>query len=382
MFDTVRIAWLFNPVPITWTSYIPALGQTNFALADGAVLWVVSDTDQEIAIEGPGEGEPTEEGAEIEVPAGFTASRWAEGLDQPIAMAFSPDGRLFVAERGGRVWTLRDTNGDGAADPRVLFVDGLNELRGIAIESDRRIYVSDRGRVSQATDTDGDGRGADLEALVFGLPTGRHQNNGIAVGPDGLLYITLGSTCNDCIEVDPRSASILTLDLDSGELRQYASGLRNPFALTFTPDGDLWATDNGSEPPCATPDELNRIVAERHYGWPYCVSEAAPFGAEREPDLELGLSPDAAGLVWFDSASFPALFRDGLYVALAGTRIGDPQIARQVRFVQLGANGVASVRDFATGFSRPRALAAGRDGALYVADFDLGVIYRIAAASR
>ncbi len=101
MFDTVKIAWLFNPVPITWTSYIPALGQTNFALADGAVLWVVSDTDQEIAIEGPGEGEPAEEGAEIEVPAGFTASRWAEGLDQPIAMAFSPDGRLFVAERGG-----------------------------------------------------------------------------------------------------------------------------------------------------------------------------------------------------------------------------------------------------------------------------------------
>src|SRR3972149_10374516 len=79
--------------------------------------------------------------------------------------------------------------------------------------------------------------------------------------------MTNGSTCNDCREADPRSAAILRLNPDGSGLEVFARGLRNPYDLTFTPDGRLWATDNGSDPPCNTIDELNLIVEGGGSGW-------------------------------------------------------------------------------------------------------------------
>ena len=255
---------------------------------------------------------------EIVLPPGFAAFRWAEGINQPTALAFSPDGRLFVAERGGRLWTFRDTDANGAADEQTLFAEGFNELLGFAIQDDTNIYLSDRGRISLAEDLDADGVADQIRPLVQDLPNGRHQNNSIALGPDGRLYITLGSTCNDCIEPSELSASILTLNLETSELEIYATGLRNPYDLVFTPLGELWATDNGSDPPCATPDELNRVLPQTHYGWPYCVEESAPFIGEQDFDLDLGLHTSADGIAWFASPIFPPEFSGGFYIALYG----------------------------------------------------------------
>ena len=228
---------------------------------------------------------------EIELPPGFAAVCWIEGLKEPTALAFGPDGRLFVAERGGRLWTFRDDEGAGVAGEGVLFAEGLVELLGLAVASDGTVYLSDRGRVSVAQDADGDGRAEATAPLVAGLPVGRHQNNGIAIGPDGRLYIALGSTCNDCIEASPFSAAILALDLETRRLSVHAGGLRNPDDLVFAPDGTLWATDNGSDPPCATSDELNRIEPQSDYGWPYCQSHQPRFPRTQEPLLDLGLPP-------------------------------------------------------------------------------------------
>ena len=325
------------------------------------------------------EPEPAPIAPEIELPPGCAAFRWAEGLDQPTALAFSPDGRLFVAERGGRLWTFRDRDGNGAADEQTLFVEGLNELLGFAIADDGRVYLSDRGRISLAVDRDGDGAADSVSTLVDGLPTGRHQNNGIALGPDGRLYLTLGSTCNECLERSHLSASILVLDLETGALDVYASGLRNPYDLVFTPDGSLWATDNGSDPPCATSDELNRISAQTHYGWPYCEEEEPPFAQERGPALDLGLHTSANGIVWFQSELFPPSLSGGFYIALFGANSGDPAIGKRVQFAELAADGSLTLREFATGFENPLDVTVGPDVALYVADFSRGVIYRIGA---
>ena len=305
--------------------------------------------------------------------------RWIEGLEEPTALAFASDGRLFVAERGGRLWTFRDEEGAGVAGEGVLFAEGLVELLGLAVASDGTVYLSDRGRVSVAQDADGDGRAEATAPLVAGLPVGRHQNNGIAIGPDGRLYIALGSTCNDCIEASPFSAAILALDLETRRLSVHAAGLRNPDDLVFAPDGTLWATDNGSDPPCATSDELNRIEPQSDYGWPYCQSHQPRFPRTQEPLLDLGLHTSADGLAWFESERFPPALSGGFYIALFGANSGDPDSGRRVQFAKLEADGSLTLREFASGFDRPLAVAVGPAGALYVADFGRGVVYRIDA---
>ena len=312
---------------------------------------------------------------EIALPPGFAAVRWAEELRGPTALAFSPDGRLFVAERAGRVWTLRDGDGNGAAEERVLFLEdaGLSELLGIAVLDDRRVYLSDRGRVSLAEDDDGDGVADSLRVIARDLPADEHQNNGLAIGPDGLVYITVGATCNDCEELSPLSASVLQLDAETGLLRVFASGLRNPADLAFTPDGELWVVDNGSQAPCPRPDELNRLEDGASYGWPYCTPAAIEGVA---PVLELGLRSFASGLIWFESVLYPATLSGGFYIVFLGVP-GDQEIGRRVQFAQERADGDFGLRDFATGFDRPFAIRAGADAALYVSDFGRGVIYRI-----
>ena len=333
----------------------------------------------------PPPGQPPAE--ELALPPGFVAYRWADEFFQPTLVDFSPDGRLFIAERFGQVWTVADLDGDGFAERRVLFAEGFREpLTGLLVLDDQTVLVSDESRLIRLIDADHDGVGETAEVVLDQLPFGRHHSNGMAIGPDGRLYLTIGSTCNECAEADPLSATIQALDLTGddlalSDLETIASGLRNPYDIVFTPDGQLWATDNGSDPPCATPDELNRITPGSHYGWPYCEIDER-FSSSVEPALSFGLHPSADGRIWLDQEPYPDEWRRGFYVALFGTgAFGAPQTGKKLQFAQLQPDGGFTLRDFATGFANPLDLTLGADGALYVADFGAGVIYRIFAPS-
>jgi len=320
---------------------------------------------------------------DLVLPPGFIAYRWATDFFQPTVLDFASDGRLFVAERFGRVWVVWDADADGIAEQRTLFAEGLDEpLTGLLVVDEATVIVSDRTRLLRLEDRDGDGVAETTTTILGALPFGLHHSNGMVLGPDGLLYFTIGSTCNECVELDPLSATIQALDLESGALQTVATGLRNPYDLVFTPDGQLWATDNGSDPPCPTPDELNRITATRHYGWPYC--EPDPRFPNSEPAaFEFALHSSADGIVWLDLPSFPGEWRDGFYVALFGTgAAGAPQTGKKVQFVQLGADGDLRARDFALGFENPLDISLGADGALYIADFGNGTIYRVFPPGR
>ena len=322
----------------------------------------------------------TEQASEIELPQGFSAFVVAEGFSQPTALAANPQGALFLTESGGRVLRLEDGNGDGLFEGQVIFAEDLPQTTGIAFSPDGELYVSSQGQVVILSDTDGDFRADTTDEIVTGLPTGRHQNNGIAFGPDGKLYITNGSTCNECDEDDERSATILQANPDGTELRVYASGLRNPYDLVFDPDGRLWATDNGSDPPCNTIDELNLVDDGGDYGWPYgpaCDS----FQSGTPPAGDLGFNTASTGIDYYGASQFPETYQGNLFLTLWGSLPFAPEPGGHVlvRAVieETPAGPTASVEEFATGLQNPIDVLVDTDGTLLVLDFGAGRLYRI-----
>ena len=139
---------------------------------------------------------------------------------------------------------------------------------------------------------------ASTQRIVTGLPEkGNHWTRTLRVGPDGRLYVSIGSSCNVCEEKDPRRAAMLRMQLDGSGQEILATGLRNSVGFDWRPaTGELFATDNGRDllgddfPPC----ELNRITPGGFYGWPYANGDNVPdpdFGAGHEAQIATALPP-------------------------------------------------------------------------------------------
>ncbi len=208
----------------------------------------------------------------VSVPAGFRVETFARGLAHPTAMAYGPDGRIYVTQDGGTLVAIRR----GTRSPQVL-VRGLRTPLGLAW-SGSKLFVSEQGRLERF-----ELRGRRLEGrrvLVRGLPFGRHQQDNVVVGSNGRLYWGNGSTCDVCRERDRRSATVLSLRKDGSDLRVVARGLRNPYGLAFQPGtGRLYATVNGQDeigtPSDPEPAEMLVVVRRgAFYGWPRCWPNA------------------------------------------------------------------------------------------------------------
>ena len=313
----------------------------------------------------------------ISVPRGFRAEVYARGLTRPTAMAFAPSGRLHVTEEVGRVVAVRPL----ARRPRVV-ARGFPTPLGLAWRG-RTLFVSAQGRLERLQVREG--RVVARRTIVEGLPFGLHQQDNVVLGRDGRLYLGSGSTCNACVERDPRSAAILSVRPDGRDLRVVARGLRNPFGLALHPDtGRLYASVNGRDdlpdPDAPEPAEmLVRIRPGAHYGWPDCWPSwrrremAGRCRGVTRPVAYLEPHSSADGIAFAQGASFPDRFRGGLFVALWG-QYDSRRYGRRVDFVALPSG---RVRRFATGFDHPLAVAFDREGALLVADWGRGTIYRI-----
>jgi putative membrane-bound dehydrogenase-like protein len=320
--------------------------------------------------------------ANISAPPGVTVSAWAIGLSAPTALRFGPDGRLYVAQINGQIIALADRNGDGSAEERTVFASGFPSPLGLAFDG-ADLFVGRRGGITRLTDRDGDGAADQQVTIVDGLPALRHQTDGLAFGPDGRLYIGQGST-SDRGETGilAMEASILVVERDGSGLRVFASGTRNPYGLAFMPGTDLlFASDNGRDVPASgVPDEINLILEGGRYGWTDCwgFEQGSNCAGTIAPVAELEAHGAAGGLVFYTGEMFPE-WRGSLFVTLYGSNSGDPDIGRKVQRVELveSAQGWAgTVHDFAAGLDRPLDVTVGSDGALYVADFGAGAIYR------
>jgi glucose/arabinose dehydrogenase len=336
-------------------------------------------------------------------PPGAGVGRFAEGVKNARFLRFTPSGALLVSQpREGTVLLLeRDRDGDGRSDGRRVLLSGLDRPHGLEIH-DGWLYVAETsavGRVRFDAQT-GLTAGA-FERVVSGLPGGgNHWTRTVRFGPDGWMYVSIGSSCNVCAESDPRRAAIVRYHADGTGEQLFATGLRNSVGFDWRPaDGQLYATDNGRDllgddfPPC----ELNRIVEGGFYGWPVANGDRVPdpdLGKGQEARIAASIPPvhgfrahnAPLGITFLRSEKAPSDYRGAAVVALHGSWNRTRKDGYKVVSLHWSADGSISERDFLAGFlgasdddliGRPVDVAEGPDGAVYVSDDYAGSVYRV-----
>src|SRR5215213_8056678 len=321
-----------------------------------------------------------------EVPPGFSLIKFAD-LYRPTAFAFDAAGRMFVTSQDGNIYILQDEDQDGRADSRLTFDTGYYFPLGVAVHiPSGDVYVSYQGAIKVLRDTDGNDRSDQERIIVDNLPYKLHQNDNLEFGPDGWLYIGVGSTCNACEDLDPRSATILRFNIETGESEVFATGMRNPFDIAFHPEtGDLFATDNGRddlgmEGPF---EELNHIEQGGDYGYPNCWNEQDQPGCENTiPPIAVFESHSSAdGVDIYNGDTFPTEYRGNAFVSVFGSWL-KPNVQTGIQRVVLTPNGETYSAE-ASWFIRfpagvmPLPVLFGPDDAMYVGDYTNDAIYRI-----
>jgi len=346
--------------------------------------------------------------ARLRVPAGTAVSRFAEDLPNVRFLRFTPGGDLLASlPRSGRVVRLlpdRDGDGrsDGRSDGRREVVADLNRPHGLDLH-DGWLYVAETDAIGRIRFDPSTGATSGVfERVVGGLPGGgNHWTRTLRFGPDGWMYVSIGSSCNVCLEEDGRRATIMRFRPDGSGGEVFATGLRNSVGFDWRPeDGQIYATDNGRDllgddfPPC----ELNRVEKGGFYGWPVANGDRVPdpdLGKGQEARIAASIPPvhgfrahsAPLGMTFLRGDGIPAEYRGAAVVALHGSWNRTRKDGYKVVSLHWSADERIEERDFLTGFlgatdddviGRPVDAAQGPDGSVYVSDDYAGSVYRVA----
>lgn len=334
----------------------------------------------------------------LTVPDGFGIEVFAEGLRGARFLALGPDSTVYLTvPRDGKVLALHGNRPPARIE---TVARDLNRPHGIVFH-DGALWVAETDGVVKFPGYKG-GPVGDPVSVVTGLPGGgNHWTRTIVFGPeDGLLYVSVGSSCNVCFEQDPRRAAITRYSPDGSGEEIFARGLRNAVGLAWHPEtGALWATHNGRDwlGDDLPPEEIVNIVVEGgDYGWPYCYGDRVP-----NPDVELqdparceSTIPPAItdtahsaplGCTFYTGDQFPEEFRGDFLVAYHGSWNRSEPTGYKVVRVVVEDGGPVEIRDFITGFLPPAGKALGRpvdllvdsDGSLLISDDAGGRIFRV-----
>lgn len=224
------------------------------------------------------------------------AVRTEPDLVTPVGCCIDDRGRVFVIEshthfppddyqgpKADRIYLFSDSDHDGSLDQQSLFYEGGTATMGLVYEAGT-LYVVSRSKVSQIRDTNDDGKADESSDIVILETTANYPHNGlssIAIGPDKKLYIGQGENFGAHYRLigkdgeqrgSGEGGNIFSCGLDGSELRRYATGLWNPFGLSFDAQGDLWTVDNDpdSRPPC----RLIRVIESGDYGFQFRFGRA------------------------------------------------------------------------------------------------------------
>jgi len=351
----------------------------------------------------------------LEVPNDFTIEEVASGIPAPRFMAIDPlDGSLvYGSSTTSQVIRLRDTNSDGRYDQTQLVAGGLAAVHSVAFVSSGGtggvpvLLAAAEDQLVRLSNFDAGGTARQVDKLLD-LPGGAkdlygHRTRTIAKGPDGKLYISVGSSCDVCLEDTPQRAALLRANTDGSGVEVYASGLRNTVGFDWRPSADgtsppaLWGADMGRNNlgQDRVSDELNLIEQGKNYGWPYCYDDSLPNPEFNDPAMCSGavlpvfkFPPHWAplGFVFYTGSFVPPRYRGDALVAFHGTArdqvqtLGGYLVAR-VRF----KNGrPVAIEDLVRGWNangdtwgRPAGLLVLPDASVLISDDAGARIYRL-----
>ncbi|MCC9134856.1 PQQ-dependent sugar dehydrogenase [Pontibacter silvestris] len=345
---------------------------------------------------------------QLKVPAGFTITKFAEDLGKPRMLAVSSDGTVYATDRDkGTVTMVRDTNNDGKAEQQRI-VATKEGMHGIAIRNGK-IFLMTVNDIYTAN-INNDGSLGDLKEIAKGFPEGgQHANRTIEFGPDGKLYVSVGSTCNACKETNDENATLVQMNADGSGRRIYATGLRNTIGFDWHPQTkELYAFDHGMDwlGDETQKEELNKIVEDGDYGWPYVFEDGKPNLADEPPqgmsweeyakktkfpEMTYDAHSAPMDLVFYNGAQFPQQYKGSAFVTLHGSWNRSNPVGYKVIRVQFDNGKPTQFEDFVTGFlvnnnkqefGRVVGLAVHKDGSLLISDDDNGVVYRVAYTAK
>ncbi|HTJ64365.1 MAG TPA: sorbosone dehydrogenase family protein [Alphaproteobacteria bacterium] len=365
--------------------------------------------------------------------SGLKVNAFATGLDHPRWIQVLPNGDVLVAESmnidrrprslfdyamvatmrraaamgvsANRITLLRDADGDGVAEIREVFLEGLSQPFGMALLGDT-FYVGNTDGLMAFPYTQGATRiTAPGRTLATFKPAGHWTRSLLPSGDGKKIYVGVGSLTNIAdqgMAVEEGRAAIHEYDVETGKIRIFASGLRNAVGMAWEPQtGVLWTVVNerdglGDETP---PDYLTSVQEGGFYGWPYCYwgqtvddrvpQDAAMIAKAITPDYALGGHTASLGLCWLPAGTLPG-FPDGMAIGQHGSWNRSKLSGYKLVFVPF-TDGRPSgpPRDILSGFlspderesyGRPVGVTIGPDGAVLMAD-DVGdVIWRVTAA--
>ncbi len=346
----------------------------------------------------------------LEVPEGFTVEQVASGVPSPRFMALDPaNGSLvYGSSTTSQVIRLIDTNADGRYDQQQVVAAGLPYAHSVAFVNGQLLAAAE-DRLVRLSDFNGAGTAQRVETVIGGLPAGEtglygHRTRTIIGGPDGKIYLSVGSSCDVCDETTPLRAAVLRANPDGSGLEVYASGLRNSVGIAFRPaTGELWGMDMGRNNvgEGLPPEELNQIGQGKNYGWPACYGDRRPnpeyndtarCAATEAPRYSFPAHWAPLGLIFYERYGFPASYQGDALVAFHGSasdQVGGGRVGYNVVRVRFKNGQPVAHEDLLRGFiigndawGRPAGLLTLPDGSLLVSDDFGGRIFRIRYVGR
>lgn len=339
---------------------------------------------------------------QLQLPQGFAIAVIAR-VPGARSLEMAPWGELLVTRPGqGEIVALRP-GADGSEAGQRILARGLQCPYGMVVR-DGGLYVAQSTRIERFPVSDDGALGA-AETVVSGLPPspcGPHHYRPLTIDGGGNLYTAFGSSCNVCVEEDPRRGTVWRYTPD-GQGAEYARGLRNVVDLDFHPDtGQLWVATNerdqlGDDVP---PEPVGPIQEGADYGWPFCywdgngwvVDTRVPASNPNCQGLTAynGLQAHTAplGLEFYTRDQFPPAFTGSAFAGLHGSWNRTEGVGFKVVHIPVVDGQPLPAQDFVTGWltgprgptdawGRPVDVAVGPDGALYISDDGAGAVYRV-----